>query len=132
MIFLSLLSAQIFSSLKVFIVTFAISSVFEILALNTRVNIFGSTYRYDLKKTLFRFHILNLPICIPFLWAITKVLIPSFFGFIWIDLIVDPLAIKAGWWKFNRKGLWFGVPLTNYIGWAIVWLTVEVINAKVF
>lgn len=114
----------IYFSFKVFIITFFISSFFEILALNTRVNIFGCRYKY-LKQPLFKYRIFNLPIIIPFFWAVAKVVFPSFWQFIILDLFFDPAAIRAKFWEFKRNGLWFGVPLTNYIGWAIVWLTVE-------
>lgn len=111
--------------LKIWLITFAVSSAYELLALNTPFNIFGCRYQYDYNRFLFKKSFLKVPLMIPFFWATTRLFIPSYLGFIWIDLIVDPAAIQLKWWKWQRKGLWFGVPLTNYIGWSIIWLTVE-------
>lgn len=119
--------------LETFIITFIVSAIYELLALNTPFNIFGSKYNYNLKQPFFKYSFLGFPLIMPFLWATCKTVIPQYLGFIWFDLMLDPLAQKLGWWKWKRKGLWFGVPLTNYFGWTIVWLTVEVIkNAKIF
>lgn len=108
-----------------FLVTVIVSAIYELLALNTRFNIFGSRYKYNLKLPLFRKSFLGLPLIIPLGWAAFFVAIPSLWGIILFDLLLDPMAIQLKWWKWKRKGLWFGVPLTNYLGWTIVWLTVE-------
>ena len=36
------------------------------------------------------------------------------------DLVVDPVMVQAGYWVWDVKGPYFGVPLQNYLGW---WLT---------
>ena len=102
------------------LITFFIASIYELLALNTRFNIFGCRYSYTIKPQF-----LKLPLIIPFGWATAKVFTNGFLGFMLFDLLLDPMAIRLGWWKWEEKGLWFGVPLTNYIGWAIVWFSVE-------
>ena len=107
------------------LITILVSSFYELLALNTRFNIFGSRYKYNLKLPLFRKSLLGLPLIIPLGWATFRLAIPSLPGFILLDLLIDPMAIQLKWWRWKRKGLWFGVPLTNYVGWSIVWLTVE-------
>lgn len=33
------------------------------------------------------------------------------------DLVLDPGAVKTGMWTFKEQGLYYGVPLTNYLGW---------------
>src|SRR5262245_10588670 len=48
-----------------------------------------------------------------------------------LDVVIDPLAVRGDRWFLGRifyypeGGLYFGVPLSNFAGWAIVgWLTV--------
>ncbi len=36
------------------------------------------------------------------------------------DLVMDPLMVAGGYWVWETKGAYFGVPLQNYWGW---WLT---------
>jgi uncharacterized membrane protein len=56
----------------------------------------------------------------------------------WLDLVIDPLAVRGDRWFLGRifyypdPGWYFGVPLANFAGWAIlgaaiaaVWLAVE-------
>src|SRR5213594_4559972 len=49
-----------------------------------------------------------------------------FFAF--IDMVIDPLALRGDRWFLGKiyyypdPGIHFGVPVTNYIGWAIVGL----------
>lgn len=35
------------------------------------------------------------------------------------DIILDPGAVARGLWKYTNGGLWFDVPLQNFIGWII-------------
>ncbi len=37
-----------------------------------------------------------------------------------IDLSMDAIAIREGFWKWGENGLWFGVPLGNFFAWFIV------------
>jgi putative membrane protein len=37
-----------------------------------------------------------------------------------IDLYMDPISVKAGAWTWLDRGIYFGVPLGNYIGWFFV------------
>ena len=36
------------------------------------------------------------------------------------DLYLDPLAVDANAWVWERQGRWFGVPLSNFAGWWLV------------
>jgi uncharacterized membrane protein len=44
----------------------------------------------------------------------------------WIDMVIDPLALRGDRWflghlyYYPEPGVHFGVPLANYVGWAIV------------
>ena len=40
------------------------------------------------------------------------------------DLYLDPLAVSVGAWAWETPGPWFGVPLANYSGWALVGLAI--------
>ncbi len=35
------------------------------------------------------------------------------------DIILDPGAVARGLWEYTNGGLWFDVPLQNFIGWII-------------
>ncbi|GAC1543632.1 MAG: hypothetical protein NVS2B7_17480 [Herpetosiphon sp.] len=37
-----------------------------------------------------------------------------------IDLSMDAVAIRLGFWAWGMPGPWFGVPLGNFYGWFIV------------
>jgi len=37
-----------------------------------------------------------------------------------IDLSMDAIAIRAGFWKWLNGGEWFGVPYGNFLGWICV------------
>lgn len=37
-----------------------------------------------------------------------------------IDLFMDPLMVHAGNWTWRSGGLYFGVPIGNFVGWFIV------------
>jgi putative membrane protein len=46
--------------------------------------------------------------------------------FAWIDMVIDPVALRGDRWFLGKiyyypdPGVHFGVPLANYIGWAVV------------
>ena len=50
------------------------------------------------------------------------------FLFAFIDMVIDPLALRGDRWflgkiyNYHDPGLHFGVPLSNYAGWAVVGL----------
>jgi uncharacterized membrane protein len=43
-----------------------------------------------------------------------------------IDIVIDPIALQGGRWflgqiyRYPEPGLYFGVPITNFVGWAVV------------
>lgn len=37
-----------------------------------------------------------------------------------IDLAIDAVAIRIPFWQWTPPGLWFGVPLGNFVGWFLV------------
>jgi len=36
-----------------------------------------------------------------------------------IDLVFDPAAVHAGFWAWDIPGAYYGVPLVNFLGWAV-------------
>lgn len=36
-----------------------------------------------------------------------------------IDLVFDPAAVHAGFWAWDVPGPYYGVPLVNFLGWAV-------------
>lgn len=36
-----------------------------------------------------------------------------------IDLVIDPAAVHIGFWSYTSGGIYFGVPLSNFLGWLI-------------
>ena len=40
------------------------------------------------------------------------------------DLFLDPQMVGEGYWKWARKGLYRGIPVSNYLGWLVTSLGV--------
>jgi putative membrane protein len=36
-----------------------------------------------------------------------------------VDLVIDPAAVRIGFWSYTSGGFYFGVPLSNFLGWLI-------------
>ncbi|RQH01428.1 bisanhydrobacterioruberin hydratase [Natrarchaeobius oligotrophus] len=36
-----------------------------------------------------------------------------------IDLVLDPAAVAVGFWEFTPPGPYYGVPVSNYLGWIL-------------
>lgn len=36
-----------------------------------------------------------------------------------IDLVLDPAAVAIGFWSFDAGGMYYGVPVSNYLGWLL-------------
>ena len=46
-----------------------------------------------------------------------------------LDIMIDPLAVRAGYWAWDDPGAFYGIPLTNFLGWfGVVALTSAVIR----
>lgn len=94
-------------------------------------------YSYPTEE--FIINILNVPISIGLIWAVILYNgiklgeglnledkdIPIFVGLfvLNIDLAMDAIAIKIPFWEWEINGLWFGVPIANFLGWYLVGLT---------
>ncbi len=36
---------------------------------------------------------------------------------LWVDMVLDPLAVHMGLWSFTNNGWWRWIPVTNFMGW---------------
>ncbi|RQG96608.1 bisanhydrobacterioruberin hydratase [Natrarchaeobius chitinivorans] len=36
-----------------------------------------------------------------------------------VDLVLDPAAVAIGFWEFVPPGIYYGVPVSNYVGWVL-------------
>ena len=37
-----------------------------------------------------------------------------------VDLVMEPVAVRAGLWRWTPPGPWLGVPVGNFVGWAVI------------
>jgi len=38
-----------------------------------------------------------------------------------LDLFIDPIAVKAGYWVWTVRGtVYYGIPLLNYVDWFVL------------
>lgn len=47
-----------------------------------------------------------------------------------IDLLLDPVMVKLGAWKWQNGGVYFGIPFSNFVGWFFVTLLISIIVRK--
>lgn len=43
------------------------------------------------------------------------------------DMVLDPAAVSGGYWVWARGGAYYGVPVSNFIGWLLVGLLASAI-----
>jgi lycopene beta-cyclase len=114
-----------------FIVAFTFGVLIEWLGKTTGIP-FGA-YRYTAPGP----NILGVPFLVPLgWWAFTlialslpkrhKLFLAPLALVAW-DLGLDPLMVNKGFWAFENGGAYFGVPLSNFVGWYVsgfilVWL----------
>lgn len=93
-----------------------------------------SAYNYPVKSYLLTFG--DVPLVIGFGWGaiiysayyigrefdLGNLVVPFFVGLfvLHIDLAMDAVAIRVGFWNWTPPGPWFGVPLGNFFGWYFV------------
>jgi uncharacterized membrane protein len=37
-----------------------------------------------------------------------------------LDLLMEPVAVRIGLWRWTPPGPWLGVPIGNFVGWAVI------------
>jgi uncharacterized membrane protein len=55
--------------------------------------------------------------------AMTRVLVGAAALTAW-DLFLDPQMVREGYWVWARRGIYRGIPLTNYLGWFVTGVAV--------
>jgi bisanhydrobacterioruberin hydratase len=48
-----------------------------------------------------------------------KILFSTAFDAMLIDLVLDPAAVKLGFWYWDGGGFFYNVPLVNFLGWIL-------------
>lgn len=38
---------------------------------------------------------------------------------VWMDVVLDPGAVALGFWGYEAAGAYYGVPVSNYLGWVL-------------
>lgn len=91
-------------------------------------------FSYGAKSGILIFKL--VPITTPFSWTIILLGISAFvdalnfnhtrnkylasiLAVVYIDLLLDPVAVRLGLWNWREPGFYYGVPLINYIGWLL-------------
>lgn len=103
----------------------------EIVGLLTGFPYGHFTYSSNVGVLLFEF----IPISLPFAWAplmigavalsykhksnVLLFLLSTVAFLLAIDVILDPGAVYLGFWSYGNGGVWYNVPISNYIGWVI-------------
>ena len=47
------------------------------------------------------------------------------------DLFLDPQMVGEGYWAWARRGLYRGIPMTNFLGWFLAGLGIMVLFERV-
>ncbi len=92
--------------------------------------------RYHYNASDFLLTIADVPLVIGFGWAaiiysgvevarqftLSRRVVPLFVALfaLHIDLAIDTVAIRIPFWTWTPPGVWFGVPLGNFVGWFLV------------
>jgi len=37
-----------------------------------------------------------------------------------LDVLMEPVAVRSGLWRWTPAGPWLGVPIGNFVGWAVI------------
>jgi uncharacterized membrane protein len=37
-----------------------------------------------------------------------------------LDLLMEPVAVRSGLWRWTPPGAWLGVPVGNFVGWGVI------------
>jgi putative membrane protein len=129
------------------IIALSVSFLLELIGVTAGYPL-GITYSYD--KSFSPFNVFGLPVIVPINWAIINILGYSIVTSMLtlsgrnkpnanskkislvlliildalvvtsMDVILDPLRVAQGSWTWLEGGPFYGVPISNYIGWFVV------------
>ena len=136
-----------------FLLGFIISLSGEIIGSKTGI-VFGGRYTYEPKYTSGPM-IAGVPLLIPVAWtgiiymslnfstlvtakdfpesmsiSIIKLIVLASFFTMLLDLILDPIAVDEKRWQWNVPGVYYGVPILNFVSWFGNSLIILVVFAK--
>ncbi len=62
--------------------------------------------------------------------SVRNILVIATFTAVSIDLVLDPAAVKLGFWYWPGGGIFYSVPLINFLGWILTsYIAVSLIHA---
>ena len=131
------------------IITIIVSLFLEIIGSKTGY-VFGGKYHYNNDNTP-GFILFGIPVLIPIAWFgiiymsinfcnyVTNVRFPfensiNYYFIIltaifvmFLDLVLDPLAVDEKRWNWELPGIYYGIPILNFFGWLLVPLLILLI-----
>ena len=131
------------------IITIIVSLLLEIIGSKTGY-VFGGKYHYNNDNTP-GFILFGIPVLIPIAWFgiiymsinfcnyVTNVRFPfensiNYYFIIltatfvmFLDMVLDPLAVDEKRWKWELPGIYYGIPILNFFGWLLVPLLILLI-----
>ena len=124
--------------LAFFIISAIIGLVYEITGTRTGLPFGKYEYNQVLSSSL------GVPWFIAFMWGLLSLIVllaaaPALkrkglaiavapIMLVALDLSIDPIMVELGLWRWVEGGPWYGVPLTNFVGWYVVGLSVFVLS----
>lgn len=141
----SLISNAIESkNIRNFVLLYAVAYVIGTLAeaVGLKWGLFFGSYYYTLKDS----GVFNVPLQVSLFWGNFYYLSHLFANrlskkylyfydaaiMVGIDLLLDPVMVRLGAWKWKDGGAYFGIPTANFVGWFLVSLLISVLVRKVF
>lgn len=125
-----------------FVLLFAVAYVVGTLAeaVSLKWGLFFGSYYYTLKES----GVFNVPLQVSLFWGnfyylshlLANRISKRYLYFIdaaimvGIDLLLDPVMVRLGAWKWKDGGVYFGIPFANFVGWFLVTLLISVLVRK--
>lgn len=76
-----------------------------------------------------------IPLALPFAWIplllgafalsfqykknVSKFFVVTVIMTVLIDVVLDPGAVSLNFWQFSGSSIWYGIPISNYLGWIL-------------
>jgi len=118
-------------ALIIFVVLGVFAYIIEAIGIITHFPYGNFNYNDNVGLLIFDF----IPLTLPFAWIplligsialslkyknnVFKFYASTILWLIGIDLVLDPGAVYLRFWQYMSKGIWYGVPISNYFGWVL-------------